>query len=212
MTGLPIAYLNMAFKTLTIALAVFPLIAPDLPQFQDKFLGVRSGLYPPIMLIVPAIWYLRRRPSPYPHLFDIALVMPFVLDMTANAANLYNTFDDTDGIAHFIITMTTVITGGMVMVELTLPKWAVGALAIGFGATVHTLWELFEYALFKMGAFGLDLSYDDTIQDLAMGLIGTAIATAIVLRFLWDAHLVPPWLLPRRVARRSHEATPAPNG
>lgn len=189
-----VAWLNVLTKVVTVGLAIFPLIAPELPQFQDKFLAVRSGLYPPIMFVIPAIWLLRGRPTPYPHLFDIALVMPFVLDMSANAANFYDTFDNTDTYAHFIITLIAVLTCGMVLVQLRLAKWTVAALAIGFGSTVHTLWELFEYQLMQMGAFGLDLDYEDTIQDMALGFAGSIVATVILIRWMWGRALVPRWL------------------
>ena len=53
-------------------------------------------------------------------------------------------------------------------------------LAVGFGAVVDILWEIGEYLLQRSGASGLQLTYENTIQDLAMSLTGAVVGAILV--------------------------------
>jgi hypothetical protein len=169
---------------------LFPLLAPDLPQFQDKYLALRSFTYPPLMLVVPILWHLFGNSRPYPHLFDTMVMLPFVLDMSANALNLYNSLAGVDWYAHLLITAIAVTAFGMALVTLPVGRLAAAALTIGFGSTVHTVWEIAEYWMMRMGALGLDLTYENTISDLTMGLLGTVIGTVLTITILWRKRYV----------------------
>ena len=94
--------LNLAMKLLAVGLAVSPFVAPDLPQFQGKAMVARALTYPLATLLIPALWWTRGRPLPYPHLPDILVVPPFVIDMGGNALNLYDTVDSFDLFAHWL--------------------------------------------------------------------------------------------------------------
>jgi hypothetical protein len=58
-----------------------------------------------------------------------------------------------------------------------LPAWSI---AVGFGAATEILWELGEYAVMKLGSSGLQLTYEDTIGDLALGGAGTLLGATLV--------------------------------
>ncbi len=58
-----------------------------------------------------------------------------------------------------------------------LPSWG---LAIGFGAATEILWELGEYSVMRLGSSGLQLTYVDTIGDLALGACGTLLGASLV--------------------------------
>jgi hypothetical protein len=64
-------------------------------------------------------------------------------------------------------------------------------LVLGFGAVVDILWEVGEFAMLKSGASGLDLTYENTIQDLVMSLIGAAVAALVMATILWPAPGTP---------------------
>ena len=180
-----VAILNLTIKVISLGLALLPLLAPELPQFQDKWLAVRSFVYPLMVLAVPVFWWTRGRSSPYPHHLDTLVMLPFFLDMSANALNLYNTFEGTDKIAHWLISGIVVMAFGQVVSKLPISRLNAIGLLIGFGATVHTLWEIGEYAMMKLGAFGLNLTYENTIHDFIFGLLGTAMATVLTVTVLW---------------------------
>jgi len=49
------------------------------------------------------------------------------------------------------------------------------------------LWEAAEFALMKSGASGLQLTYENTIQDLVASLTGASIGAGVVATVLWPA-------------------------
>ena len=57
------------------------------------------------------------------------------------------------------------------------PAWSI---AVGFGAATEILWELGEYTVMKLGSSGLQLTYEDTIGDLALGGAGTLLGATLV--------------------------------
>jgi hypothetical protein len=88
----PWLWLDVAVKAALIGLLVFALARQDLPQFAGKAMTGRAVGYPIAALVVPAVWFLTglRRSTPYPYAVDILVVLPFLIDMAGNAANLYD--------------------------------------------------------------------------------------------------------------------------
>src|SRR5436305_256246 len=134
--------LNVAVKLALVGLLIFSLAAPDLPQFAGKAMTVRALTYPCSVLLVPVLWWLRGRPSPYPHLIDVLIVLPFLVDVAGNAVNLYNTMRHFDDIAHFVNWALLVAAFGAIVASLPLGRLNVAALALGFGTTTNVLWEI----------------------------------------------------------------------
>jgi hypothetical protein len=83
-----VLWLDLALKATLVALLLFAVARPDLPQFHGKAMAARALLYPISALIVPVVWWLRGRRPPYPYALDILLVLPFLIDVAGNAANL----------------------------------------------------------------------------------------------------------------------------
>ncbi len=177
--------INIALKALLVALVLFPLAAPTLPQFAGKAMGTRAFTYPLAALLLPLIWWFRGRPRPYPNLPDMLFVLPFVIDLGGNAANLYNTVPVFDDLCHFFNWALLVSAFGAVMVSLPIGRLNVFALSVGFGATSHTFWEIVEYVLMKTGSSGLQLTYDDTMGDFILSLGGTLVGAAVTVTWLW---------------------------
>ena len=95
-------WLDLAVKAALVGLLLFAVARPDLPQFHGKAMVARALLYPISALIVPVVWWLRGRPRPYPYALDILLVLPFLIDVAGNAANLYDTIGWWDDLNHFV--------------------------------------------------------------------------------------------------------------
>src|SRR5205085_774371 len=90
--------LGMSGARLVVAVA-----RPDLPQFAGKAMTGRAIGYPVAALIVPVVWWLgRRRGWAYPYAVDVLVVLPFLIDMAGNAANLYDTVTWWDDLNHFV--------------------------------------------------------------------------------------------------------------
>jgi hypothetical protein len=148
--------IDVAVKVAVVAFALYPLVDPGSSHFAGKAMGVRAVIYPAFTLLIPATWLLSRRPKPYPFLADIALGLPFAIDAGANVLGLF----DITGFDAFL-------------------------LVVGFGATLDILWEIGEYLLMKSGSSGLQLTYENTIQDLATSFLGGVLAAIVVATALW---------------------------
>ena len=175
---------NLAAKSAVVGLALYPLADPDASHFAGKAMGVRAALYPACTLLIPAVWLAAGRPQPYPHLADTAVSLPFALDAAGNVLGLFETpgFDVLPHAAGWLF--LTLAFGNAVAPLIERPVVLFGV-SLGFGATIDVLWELGEYALMKSGSSGLQLTYENTIQDMAVSLLGAAVGallTATVLR------------------------------
>ena len=56
-----------------VGFSLYPVTRPDSSHFAGTAMGVRAVLYPVSTLVIPLIWLLSGRPSPYPFAADIAL-------------------------------------------------------------------------------------------------------------------------------------------
>jgi hypothetical protein len=186
MTG--VRALNISAKVLLFALLLHAVLYPDLPQYVDKGMPYRLALYPVAALLVPAIELIRgaNRHRPYPHLIDLCVVLPFLLDTAGNTANLYDTVTWWDDLMHVLTWIPLVIAFGLVVRERAPGRLNVAALTVGFGAVTHILWEIAEYTTFvEDNPQEAKSAYRDTIGDLAASLIGSLIGAAIVATWLW---------------------------
>ena len=171
-------WLNVTVKALLVGLLLFSVFS-DLERFNGKAMTSRALTYPIAALIVPAVWWLRGKPRPYPHFVDALVVLPFVIDTGGNVLDLYSLwwFDD---VAHFLNWTILVSAFALALLRTRLPLLAVWGLAVGFGAATEILWEIGEYAVMKLGSSGLQLTYVDTIGDLALGGCGTLLGATLV--------------------------------
>jgi len=180
---------DLAVKVSLVALLVFALARPDLPQFHGKAIVGRAVAYPISALVVPAVWWRlsRRRRIEYPYALDVLIVLPFLIDTAGNAANLYDTIGWWDDANHFVNWGILVAGFGQLLVRLPLGRVAVAAHAIGFGAVTAVLWEFLEYVTFIRNSSELDTAYTDTLGDLGLGLTGSVLAAIATTTVLWPA-------------------------
>lgn len=152
-----------------------------LPQFDGKAFGARLVAYPVLMLAVPAGWALARRrrssdgTTPWA---AFALIMaPFLIDVTGNTLDLYDTVVWWDDANHFVNWALLAAGIGLLLLRTRLaPAWAVGVLVTGIGAVLAILWELGEWYTFIRHGTELGSAYTDTLGDEALGTAGAAVA------------------------------------
>ncbi len=176
--------IDLIVKAAVVGLSLYPLARPGSSRFAGKATSVRALLYPATTLLIPATWWLAARPEPYPYLADISLALPFIVDSGSNALDLFaiKGFDAFPHASGWFFLSTAF---GLAVAPLVSERWIAFGLVTGFGAIVDILWEIGEFMLMKSGASGLQLTYENTIQDLVMSLAGAAFAGITVATVLW---------------------------
>ena len=173
--------LDVGVKLALVGLLVFAVARPDLPQFHGKSMTGRAVSYPIAALVVPLAWWIvqRRRRVAYPYAVDVLVVLPFLIDMAGNAANLYDTISWWDDANHLV--NWAILAGGfsVLLLRTRLGAWPIFGLGVGFGAVTAIIWELLEYITFICNSPELKTAYDDTLGDLALGLTGSTIAAIV---------------------------------
>ena len=182
----PVLLTNLIAKLVAMTLAIIAIAIPGLPQFQGKWMAARAVPTIGLVFLVPGLWWIRGRRAPYPHLLDILVVLAIVGDMSGNVLNLYDTIKGFDLATHFFGWAFLVTAFGLLISRFPLSRLNVAGLAIGFGATTHILWEIAEYGMMKSGAFGLHLTYANTVHDLLFSLLGTVVGAALTVTVLWS--------------------------
>jgi hypothetical protein len=181
-------WIDIAFKAALVGQLVVAVAMPDLPQFEGKAMIGRAIAYPLAVLLVPAVWWIlnRRRQVEYPYALDILWTLPFLIDVSGNTANLYDTVDWWDDANHFVNWGILVAAFGQLLLRLPVGQVAAAGLAIGFGALTAVLWEFTEYITFiRTNEEELRTAYTDTLGDLALGLSGSVVAAVLTATVLW---------------------------
>jgi hypothetical protein len=174
--------LDIAIKVGTVALLLFAVARPDLPQFAGKAFQGRAITYPVALLVAPIGWWVLGRPRgiAFPVAADILLGTPFLVDVLGNALNLYDSVDWWDDANHLVNWFVHTAAIGVLLQLGPWGRWTRVGLAIAWAASTAILWEIAEYLLFVRGSPELATAYSDTIGDLALGLLGGAIAAVVV--------------------------------
>jgi len=184
----PAFWIDVALKAALIGQLAVAVAWPDLPQFEGKAFAGRAIAYPVAVLLVPAVWWLlrRRRPIQFPYALDILWTLPFLIDVSGNTADLYDTIGWWDDANHFVNWGILVAAFGQLLIRLPLGRLEAAALAIGFGAVTALLWEFGEYLTFiRFNEEEFRTAYTDTLGDLALGLGGSVVPAVLTATVLW---------------------------
>jgi hypothetical protein len=134
------------------------------------------------------VWWLlnRRRQIEYPYALDILWTLPFLIDVSGNTADLYDTVEWWDDANHFVNWAILVAAFGQLLIRLPVGRIAAAGLAVGFGALTAVLWEFTEYITFiRTNEEELRTAYEDTLGDLALGISGSIVAAVLTVTLLW---------------------------
>lgn len=171
----------------TIAQLVVATVATGLPQFAGKAFGARLVAYPLLMLAVPAVWAMlprRSRSRTSPPWAGFALIMsPFLIDVTGNTLNLYDTiawWDDANHLVNWFLLSAGI---GLLLKRTQLsPPWMLALVVTGVGSVLALLWEVGEWYTFVRHGTELATAYEDTLGDQALGTVGAALAGILAAR------------------------------
>jgi hypothetical protein len=161
-------------KTATVAFAIDAFANADSPRLRGKAIRTRAIGYAGALLVVPLAWWLLPDRGRYPRALDLAVTIPLLLDAGGNALDLYEEAH-IDDVVH--VANTAIVSGvaGALFAPRVDERWQAALIGGGVAITGATAWELMEYGAFKLGADGMDLTYDDTMADLAEGFLGAAL-------------------------------------
>jgi hypothetical protein len=140
-----------------------------------RALGYAGGL-----LAVPILWRLRGRPQPYPRELDMAITLPLLVDAGGNAIGIYQRAH-VDDLIHFADGATLASIVGALATPRTRTSWEAAGVAALTGMAAARVWEIGEWIGLKLGARGMDLTYEDTMTDLAETMSGALLGAAITL-------------------------------
>lgn len=167
-------------KATVVALAVDAFVNSEKPRFQGKAMKVRAVGYAGTLLLVPVLWRLRGRPEPYPKELDLLVALPLLVDAGGNAVGLYQNAHVDDAI-HFANGALLSGVVGAVAAPRMKTGWEAAAFATAIGTATAAAWEIFEWIGLKLGARGMDLTYDDTMEDLIESSAGAMLGGLVTL-------------------------------
>lgn len=169
-----------AAKGSVIALAVDAFLNSSAPRYHGKGMRLRAIGYTGGLLVAPVAWRVRGRKEPYPRALDLAITIPLLIDAGGNATGMYRRAR-MDDLVHFLDGAIVSSVVGALATPRTRTSWeaaGVGALA---GGALAGAWEIGEWIGLKLGAKGMDLTYDDTIVDLIETMSGGLLGAAVTL-------------------------------
>jgi hypothetical protein len=176
--------IDVAIKVATVLLLAWAVLSPDLPQFTGKAFTGRAVAYPIALAVLPIGWWLLGRPRgfAFPVAADILLGLPFLIDVAGNALDLYDAVEWWDDANHLVNWGLHTAAIGLLLRTGDWGRWTRATLALGWAASTAVLWELAEYVAFVPNSPEAATAYADTLGDLALGLVGGAIAAVAVSR------------------------------
>jgi hypothetical protein len=159
---------------------------PGIERFADKAFGARLLAYPALMLLAPAVWWLvvrgRDRRAAPPYAAFTLIMLPFLIDVTGNSLDLYDSLEWWDDANHYVNWLLLLAGLGLLLARDVRPDWALLVVVTGLGAILAIGWELGEWFTFIRHGTELDTAYEDTLGDLALGTLGSLTAGLILFR------------------------------
>ncbi len=170
----------VAMKATIIAVAIDATLRHDEPRYRGKAMRTRAIGYVGATCLVPLAWRLLPGRGRYPRGLDLAVSIPLLLDAVGNAAGIYQR-RRIDDLVHLANGAIVAGVGGAVAAPHVDEPWQAALAGAGIGITAQTLWEIMEYVAYRFGARGMDLTYQDTMDDMIESTIGALVGGAFTL-------------------------------
>lgn len=169
-----------AVKATVIALAIDAFLNSSAPRYHGKGMRLRAIGYAGGMLLVPVAWRIRGRRDPYPRALDLAVTLPLLVDAGGNAIGIYRRAH-VDDLIHFADGAIVASVVGALATPRVRTSWEAAAAATASGTAAAGIWEIGEWIGLKLGAKGMDLTYEDTMTDLLETTAGAVLGGIITL-------------------------------
>jgi hypothetical protein len=167
-------------KATVIALAIDAFLNSSAPRYHGKGMRLRAIGYTGGMMLVPVAWRIMGRKDPYPRALDLAVTLPLLVDAGGNAIGIYRRAH-VDDLIHFADGALVSAVVGALATPRVRTSWEAAGVAAASGTAAAGIWEIGEWIGLKLGAKGMDLSYDDTMTDLIETTAGALLGAAVTL-------------------------------
>ena len=176
-----LAAVTLAAKVATVACAIDALLHADSERLKGKAIRTRAVGYTGALFIVPLAWLLLPgRRGPYPHALDLGVTVPLLADAAGNAFGIYEQARVDDAVHVANAALLAAVSGSLIAPHVDAPWQA--ALAGGAAAIAgETAWETMEYIAWRLGQDGMDLTYEDTMDDIIGTWVGAVLGALVVL-------------------------------
>jgi hypothetical protein len=172
-----------AVKAALVVALLLPALNPDWQQYEDKGMHWRVLVFPLVGLILPLLWLRTARQTPYPYLADGLVVLVPLTDVLWNTLDAYDRVWWWDDLNHLVNSIVIATALGLWLRRYAFDSVAGFSLVFGIGMALAVAWELAEYASWAAGA-SEPQTHGDTIGDLTLAVVGTALAAAFAARRL----------------------------
>jgi hypothetical protein len=175
-----ITAVTVAAKAVTIGLAIDAVINADSPRLRGKAIRTRAIGYTAGLFIVPLVWRLLPDRGSYPRALDLAVTVPLLLDAGGNALGLYEDAH-VDDVVH--VANAAIVSGvaGALFAPRVDERWQAALAGAGVAIAAESAWEVAEYIAWRLGADGMNLTYEDTVDDIAGSWVGAVVGALFTL-------------------------------
>ncbi len=170
----------VAAKAATLGFAIDAFVNADSPRLRGKGIRTRAIGYVGALFIVPIVWRLLPQRERYPRALDLAVTVPLLLDAGGNSLGLYNEAH-VDDLVHLANSAIVSGVAGALFAPRVDERWQAALAGAGVAIAAETAWEIAEYGAMRLGADGMDLTYDDTMADIAEGFFGAILGALFTL-------------------------------
>src|SRR6476660_8753131 len=154
-----------AAKAATVGFAVDAFVNADTPRLRGKAIRTRAFGYAGALLVVPVLWWLVPDRGRYPRALDLAVTIPLLLDAGGNALGLYEQAHIDDVVHTANSAIASGVAGALIAPHVD-ERWQAALAGAGVSVVAEVAWELLEYGAMRLGADGMNLTYEDTMADI----------------------------------------------
>lgn len=168
----------LAAKVATVGFGIDALMHHASPRLRGKAIRTRAIGYTAALLLVPIAWRVLPGPrDPYPRSLDLAVTLPLLADAAGNAFGIYDRVRIDDAVHVANAAILAGVSGSLIAPHVD-ERWQAALAGGAIAIAGETLWETLEYLAWRMGQGGMNLTYEDTMDDIIATWIG-AVAGAL---------------------------------
>ena len=170
----------VASKALTVAFGLDALLNHASRRLRGKAIRTRAVGYVGGLFIVPVLWWTIPDRGRYPRELDLAVTTPLLLDAAGNAFGLYEQAH-IDDVVHIANSAILAGVAGAMLAPHVDERWQAALAGAGVAIAAESAWEVVEFIAWRLGADGMNLTYEDTMFDIAEGFVGAVLGAGFVL-------------------------------
>ncbi len=172
--------ISIVTKVLVIAFGVDAFRNYRSQRLRGKAIRTRAIGYVGALFIVPVLWRLLPDRGRYPVELDLAVTAPLFLDAAGNAFGVYEKAHIDDAV-HTINSAIVAGVAGALFAPHVDERWQAALAGAGVSVAAGSAWEAWEYVAWRLGADGMNLTYEDTMDDIIEGFLGAGLGALFAL-------------------------------